>query len=493
MEKAELQQMIERVRMINRTHAALRSSLNLEDIYPIVQTTMISQSGLDLSRVMLFEYDRSRAMFRGLSSLGASNRKAHERICQEIEEEEQALAAMVRNLHDFHAIDEEERAIFSSSINDLTSHSFWITAYQKFNNDNTLLEKIRRIEMICNEPDNETSSAALSFLESVVRRPTAFMITKAELERVDVPESLKKLLPSDSIWSAIRTQKGVRLLLVADKIYHDHPLGEIDLLHMDWFSSQVSLSLENAEMYQEMEQAYNSLREIDHMKSNFLATISHELRTPLTAINGYMQLLLGNRVGPLSPGQKEVLERILNHSNQLTGKVNDLIEIAELDSGQTIELPLEPIDPLHILMTVLPRVEQRRAHKGITIEPMVEAPIPQIVSNPDALERIFFHLLDNAVKFGNTNGYVRIEFLENDGELTVKISDNGIGITEDQKQRIFDAFYQVDNQLTRSYEGMGIGLAIIKKQLEISGGRIEVESQTGRGSVFSVIYPCATI
>ena len=198
-----------------------------------------------------------------------------------------------------------------------------------------------------------------------------------------------------------------------------------------------------------------------------------------------------NRVGSFSPGQKEVLGRILSQSDLLTGKVNDLIEIAELDSGSTMNLSLEEADPLNAVMAVLPRVEQRRVHKGIMIEPVVERQIPKIRSNQEALEKIFFHLIDNAVKFGRTKGTVSILFNQVQDSLHIVVADDGIGMSNSHLQMIFDAFYQVDNQLDRHYEGMGVGLTIIKKQIEATGGRVEVVSELGKGSSFTVIYPLA--
>ena len=262
-------------------------------------------------------------------------------------------------------------------------------------------------------------------------------------------------------------------------------------MHVDWFIGQVSLALENAEMFKANEIAYLELRELDRMKSNFLSTISHELRTPLTAITGYVQLLLGNRVGQISTGQKEVMERILAHSELLVGKVNDLIEIAEMDSGRATELELEAVDPLNVLMTVLPRVETHRLRKNINIEPDVAGTIPLIRAHEGALARIFFHLIDNAIKFSHPGGRVRVQFKKTDHELSISVSDEGIGISRGQIKDIFHLFYQVDNQLTRSYEGLGIGLTIIKKYLDATGGRIEVESEPSAGSTFTIIYALA--
>lgn len=484
----EIQSLVERVGMINRIHAALRSTLNPEDIYSIILTTLVSRSALNLSRAILAVCDDAQGLLRGLTALGAPDREAHERIQNEIAEEEEALADMVRDLGELDEARGEED-LFRQSLQELSSHSFWITTFQKFSGSNVLLDATRKMKLPCT-PQADTPGA--SFLSEVLTRPGATVFSHRQLQAARLDPQLLELLAGDSLWAVIRTQKGTRLLIIADKLYQDEPLAESDKLHVEWFVGQVALALENAEMFKDLEGAYNSLRELDRMKSNFLATISHELRTPLTAITGYVQLLIGSKVGELSPGQKEVLERILAHGELLTGKVNDLIEIAELDSRQTLEMQMGAVDPLNVLMTVLPRVENRRAHKNIRLEPIVIESIPRILANADALERILFHLLDNAIKFSHPNGRVHVEFDPRGEELAVVIRDEGIGISEHQIQNIFEAFYQIDNRLTRSYEGLGIGLAIIKKQLDHTGGRIEVESAPGRGSTFTVLYPVVT-
>ena len=486
----QFQDLIERVGMINQIHTALRSTIQIDDIYSIILSTLVSRSTFNFSRVILLVWDDTKEHYHGLAALGANSLDEHRRIQDEIAEEEQALATMVKNLRDAQPAHKEE-SLFSESLRELSSHSFWITTLQKYSEQSSLLETVRALEIACPTTGTSTGNDARAcvFLQRITNREGSLTVSAEELEQVGLPRQFTDLFAGETLWSAIRTQKGVRLILAVDKIYQDEGFNQLDLLHVDWFVGQVALALENAEMYRDLESAYNSLRDLDRMKSNFLSTISHELRTPLTAITGYTQLLIGGRLGKLSTGQQEFLERIRAHGDVLVGKVNDLIEIAELDAGLTLEMRLEAVDPLGAIMNVLPRVEIRRAKKEAIIEPVVNCPIPRIHSNEEALQRIFFHLIDNAIKFGHEHGQVRIEFEPVGEELNIHVIDDGIGISPNQLQKIFSAFYQVDNQLTRNYEGLGIGLAIIKKYLDLSEGRIRVQSEPTHGSIFTVTYP----
>ncbi|MRR13333.1 HAMP domain-containing histidine kinase, partial [bacterium] len=336
----------------------------------------------------------------------------------------------------------EEQSLLRSSMDELTHHSFWITMYQKFGAATELLDAWRKIEIFCPRAQAiGDSHSGAEFMGQLLEKTGSRLVSRAELEASDLPPELIAMFPVATVWSIIRTNRGPRLALIADRVHQREEPDELDLLHIDWFIGQVGLALENAEVVKDLEEAYNDIRALDQLKSNFLANVSHELRTPLTAITGYVQLMLGNKIGQLSPGQREVLERILAHSDLLTGKVNDVIEIAELDSQQSRRVQPQPVDPLNVLMHTLPRLEHRRAHKNITVIPEVTAPVPEVLATPVNLERIYFHLIDNAIKFGKTDGHVRIRFERDGNDLRISISDDGIGIAPGQIELIFDLFY----------------------------------------------------
>ncbi len=478
--------LIQRVGMMNRVQAALRSTLDPSDIQAIVLTTAIARSALGFSRAFLLEWDTQTRRLNGLGALGAHERRQHQRLHREIEAEQPGIA-VPDNEPARLITPAEEQALFHQSMREAAHHAFWIVIHQKFEGASApLRDALRQVSL---ELDQTGTSPLGEFIESVLQAGGARVVTPERLRDAQLPAALVDLLPAESLWATISSQRGPRLVLVVDRLFQTGPITRVDQLHVDWFVGQVSLALENVEMVQDLEQAYRSIRALDQLKSNFLATISHELRTPLTAITGYVQLLLGGKIGAVAPGQREVLERILAHGDLLTHKVNDILEIAEMDADQARDVRIRPVDPLSVLMRTLPRLERRRSHKGLSIEPEIRGPVPEILTTESALERIYFHLLDNAIKFGRPGGVVRVRFTTEADQLHIAVIDDGIGIARGQLRLIFEAFYQVDSNLTRQFEGLGIGLAIIKKQLEMTGGRITVESEPGRGSTFTIIYP----
>ena len=145
-------------------------------------------------------------------------------------------------------------------------------------------------------------------------------------------------------------------------------------------------------------------------------------------------------MGPLNTSQRDLIKRVVQHSMHLQAMVNDLLEIAEVEAGNMLNLQVEAVDPLSAALNVIPKAEMRRGSKAITIEPVIgmTGPVPMIWANRAALERVFFHLLDNAVKFIEHKGRVTIEFAERDGVLDIAVQDTGIGISAENLKRIFE-------------------------------------------------------
>jgi signal transduction histidine kinase len=225
----------------------------------------------------------------------------------------------------------------------------------------------------------------------------------------------------------------------------------------------------------------------DRAKSRFLATVSHELRTPLTALAGYEELLADQVVGPLAEGQLDILERMRSVTQHLTSVIEEVLTFSSLDEGR------ETIRPTDFLAADLVRataavIEPLARQKHLAFEYSIsDAPI-RMTSDVDKIRQILINLAGNAVKFTDT-GEVRLEVERRGGDIHFAVRDTGIGIAADDLDRLFKPFAQLDTRLTRRHGGTGLGLYIARRLAELLRGRIEVESNPGKGSVFSLVVP----
>lgn len=245
-----------------------------------------------------------------------------------------------------------------------------------------------------------------------------------------------------------------------------------------------------------LEDAFNKLKELDRLKSSFLATVSHELRTPLTSIIGYSEMLSEGLAGPMNPEQGDYVKTIMDKGETLLKLITSILDISQIEAGK-VRLNFGPTDVPELVSSAISSVKPQANKKGVTVEPRARG-APVLVANADRekLRQAVVNLLANAVKFttrgGNVavtvNGPERQPDLGADGYQIV-VEDTGVGIPSDQFEKIFESFYQVDNSSTREYGGAGIGLAIVKSFVEGHGGVIRVSSQLGRGSKFTVVMP----
>jgi signal transduction histidine kinase len=232
-----------------------------------------------------------------------------------------------------------------------------------------------------------------------------------------------------------------------------------------------------------------SLQEANRMKSEFLANMSHELRTPLNGIIGFTEFLIDEKPGPLKPEQKEYLGDVLNSARHLLQLINDVLDLAKVEAGK-MELHPETF-PVHKAVeevaAVIKGIAQKK-HIAVGIE--IGAELDAITLDEHKFKQVLYNLLSNAVKFSDDGGQVSIKARRLDTcQFEVQIRDTGIGIKAEDISRLFTEFEQLDSGTARRFEGTGLGLALTKKIIEFQGGRISVESQPGKGSVFTVVLP----
>jgi signal transduction histidine kinase len=271
-------------------------------------------------------------------------------------------------------------------------------------------------------------------------------------------------------------------------------------------SNQIGQALENARLFektwrtqQELEKkveertrelsiVLGEVRKVSKRKTDFISSVSHELRTPLTSIKGYAAILLEEKLGVLPPAVKERLEKINRHSDELVHMVNDLLDIARIESGKII-MKMEEQDLKDIIAVVSDLILIQCKNKEIKLVQDVQKDLPVVLADRNQIQRVFINLLGNAVKFTPQKGRITIKAHTKDRMVQVDISDTGIGIPPDALSIIFEEFYRVDNPINQEVKGTGLGLSLVKHIIEAHKGKIWVESKPEKGSTFSFTLP----
>jgi len=218
-------------------------------------------------------------------------------------------------------------------------------------------------------------------------------------------------------------------------------------------------------------------------KSEFLASASHELRTPLNAIIGFSGILKRRMFGELNEKQAEYVEDIYTSGNHLLSLINDLLDLAKVESGR-IELDVKQFDLPSALDNSITLVRERANRHGIVIDLAVDCNLGSFMGDERKLKQIMLNLLSNAVKFTPDGGSINVKAGPVDGGLQISVTDTGVGIKPEDQQVIFDEFRQVGDE-SHKREGTGLGLTLTKRLVELHGGRMLVESEAGKGSTFT--------
>ena len=242
------------------------------------------------------------------------------------------------------------------------------------------------------------------------------------------------------------------------------------------------------EVNQKFAEANDELKGLERLKTNFLHTISHELRSPLSPILGYLEVMKNGGVGELTSKQKEVVEEMHLCGRNMQLLIDELLEVASIQAGNIL-LDFKEVDLYQILLHAVKDVRKYAEEISTEIEIRVPEDTVLLVGDRKSLSEIFTHLLRNAVKFSRGKGKVEVEVKVKDNGVEVTVSDMGIGIPKDRFDKIFDVFYQVDSSWARRYEGVGLGLYLVKKLTDLHNGSIRVESKEGEGTTFRVFIP----
>lgn len=241
------------------------------------------------------------------------------------------------------------------------------------------------------------------------------------------------------------------------------------------------VAVEQARLFNELEQANAELNELDQLKTDFIAIASHELRTPLSVILGYVSFLREEA----GPEMTEQFDNVLQAAVHLRTLIQDMLNLRYVDAG-TATLTRQKID----LVALVEKMNFEQDETAVAKDQTITVTLPEaellVLIDQDMMEVIFGNLLNNAVKFTPKGGQIEVKVQRQGREAWFHIKDSGIGIPEDQLDRIFKRFYQVESPLRRQHEGMGLGLSIAKELVELHGGRIWAESSNQHGSEFII-------
>lgn len=239
-------------------------------------------------------------------------------------------------------------------------------------------------------------------------------------------------------------------------------------------------------------QDITGLKELDRMKSDFVAMVSHELRSPVASVQQQLSVILEGLSGDLTQRQMRMLRRAQERAGGLLELINDLLDLSKIEAGMVVQYK-EPLRLEELLERVRELMLPEAEAKGLKLKLQVKSPLPVVQGDKDNLEGVFTNLVNNAIKYTPEGGKITIRIKGEGENVRAEVSDTGIGISREDLSRIFDRFYRVKSEKTRQIVGTGLGLCIVKHVVEAHLGTIAVESEEGGGSTFTVVLPAGSV
>lgn len=333
-------------------------------------------------------------------------------------------------------------------------------------------------------------------VDSSLRNPESLVPRLGELlvkERLLEPEALALALSRQQQFamegkSMLLGQVLVELGLIRQETLDGVITRQIFQLQYALEKSNRELELRVDRRTEELLAALSRLTELNELKASFMSNVSHELRMPMQLLLGYLDLMTKGSLGNLSSEQADAVSTMLQASHRLRNLIEDLLTFSTMTSGDA-PVNLVPISLNSFVTKAVETVAPVARTKNIAIHTQLSSEVPPVSADGDHIRWVVGQLLDNALKFTPQGGRVRVKTSPHEKHVTVSVCDTGIGIPRDQLQEIFEPFHQLDNSITRSYSGAGLGLSLAQSLLHAHGTSMTVRSRVGRGSRFAFRLP----
>jgi len=326
-------------------------------------------------------------------------------------------------------------------------------------------------------------------------------------QRIAYGEDVQKIYQDrGETWSRMALEAGYRSVIAVPLLLQEQAIGAVvlygdkpyqvsrrDTFLLSTAAIQTAMAIQNALLFAEVKDKNAALERLNHLKSQFLATVTHELRTPLHSIISYGALLLEGFVeGGLTAEQEEHIQFMVRRAEDLSSLVDDMLDLSKIEADR-LEVKVEPMALEPSLMEVVNQLKPMANNKGLRLTLEMDDALPLVLADSQRLRQVVINMVSNALKFTEKGGItIQCSLLERYDMLRIAVSDTGIGISPAALDYIFEAFRQADGSTTRRFGGTGLGLTIARKLIELQGGEVFVESTVGRGSTFSFTLPVAS-
>jgi signal transduction histidine kinase len=319
-------------------------------------------------------------------------------------------------------------------------------------------------------------------LEMLMRQPPDLVLVDLKMPEMDGVEVARRVRSYDpNIVTIIIT--GYATIESAVAVMKE---GAYDYLPKPFTPDELIIVVRRGLEKRRLDQESRALREEKAaMERNFITMVTHQLRSPLGAIFQYLEVLLSDIGGELSEMQREMLERARERLEGLLQLINDWLDMSRIQAGEILHR-LQPVALASCIDAAMTGLDFAAGQKGVSLTTEIGADLPTVHVDPDTFREVLSNLISNAIKYNRPEGYVRVRAAEREGWVVVDVEDSGYGIEEKEIPFVFEQFFRSKDKAVRKQEGTGLGLAIVERIVRAHGGKIEVKSEYGKGSTFSV-------